>query len=284
MEDLVKNSFALYSTVQYKNFPSALFAFFEKECPHIGGSAVRKTLVDLICRMVGEFFPETSHLRPGQTPWVTVDVKEKGNYGKSIKDTKLVPVTLDLIKDGELRERAEGKKVSDIKRETAVRLCRQAYSQGGCLTLAEVAVLMKSSVTTASKYIWEYEAKTGEVVPYRGTIHDIGPTLTHKRIIIQKLFIEQQTVQQVMRETCHSCRAIERYITSFKQILLCHKKGMPVEEIAFAVHKTPRLVSEYMAIVNEYKDNGYIIDKLMDFEVNQLTAGEIYEPYYNAKN
>ncbi len=210
-----------------------------------GGSAVRKTLVDLIYGMVGEFFPETSHLRPGQTPWGTVDVKEKGNCGKAIRDTKLVPVTLDLVKVEGAKERAEGKKVSEVKRETAVRLCRQAYSQGGCLTLSEVAVLIKeSSVATASKYIREYEAKTGEVVPYRGTIHDIGPTLTHKRIIIQKLFIEQQTVQQVMRETCHSSRAIERYITGFKQILLCHKKGMPLEEIAFAVHKTPRLVNK----------------------------------------
>ena len=284
MEELVKKSSALYSTVQYKNFPSALFAFFEKECPQIGGSAVRKTLVDLIYRMVGEFFPETSHLRPGQTPWVTVDAREKGNYGKAIRDTRLVPVTLDLVKADEAKERAEGKKVSEVKRETAVRLCRQAYSQGGCLTLSEVAVLMKSSAATASKYIREYEETTGDVVPYRGTIHDIGPTLTHKRIIIQKLFVEQLTVQQVMRETCHSSRAIERYITGFKQILLCHRKGMTVEEIAFTVHKTVRLVKEYMAMVNEYKDKGYIIDKLMNFEVNQQTAGEIYELYYNAKN
>lgn len=283
VEDLVRNSFALYSTVQYKNFPSALFAFFEKEFPQLGGSIVRKSMVDMVCKMVGDFFPETTHLRPGQTPWVTVDAGEKGNYGKAIRDTKLIPVVLDLVKADEARERAEGKKVSEIKREAAVRLCKQAYSQGGCLTLSEVAVLLKSSVATASKYIREYEAKTGEVVPYRGTIHDIGPTLTHKRIIIQKLFIEQQTVQQVMRETCHSSRAIERYITSFKQILLCHKKGMPVEEIAFAVHKTRSLVNEYMAIVDEYKDKGYIIDRLMDFEVEQQTAGEIYEPYYNAK-
>lgn len=281
VEKLVRNSFQAYSTVQYKNFPSALYAFFEKECPHLGGTAVRKTLVDLIYRMVGEFFPETSHLRPGQTPWVTVDAMEKGNYGKAIRDTKLIPVILDLVHPDEARQRSDGRRLRDVKQETVIRLCEQAYRQGGCLTLAEVAVLTKMSVSTVSKYIRAHEERTGTVVPYRGTMHDIGPTLTHKRIIIQKLFIEQQTVQQVMRETCHSSRAIERYITGFKQILLCSQKGMPVEEIAFTVHKTVRLVNEYMAIVEEYKDRGYIIDRLMNFEVNQETAGEIYEPYYN---
>lgn len=73
--------------------------------------------------MIGEFFPETSHPRPGQTPWVTVDAREKGNYGKAIRDTGLVPVILDLVKADGARERTEGKKVSEIKRETTVRLC-----------------------------------------------------------------------------------------------------------------------------------------------------------------
>lgn len=59
---------------------------------------------------------------------------------------------------------------------------------------------------------------------------------------------------------------------------------MPDGAIAVAVHKTPRLVNEYMAIVNDYKDRGYILDSLMNFEVNQKNAGEIYEPYYNAQN
>jgi len=28
----------------------------------------------------------------------------------------------------------------------------------------------------------------------RGTIHDMGPTLTHKKMIIEKLFVQQETV------------------------------------------------------------------------------------------
>ncbi|MFA6816269.1 MAG: DUF1670 domain-containing protein, partial [Lentisphaeria bacterium] len=77
----------------------------------------------------------------------------------------------------------------------------------------------------------------------------MGPTLTHKKMIIEKLFVEQKRVEQVMRETYHSARAIERYITSFKQVLMCQRKGMNLHETSFAVKKTPRLVKEYIGDV-----------------------------------
>ncbi|NLE56510.1 MAG: DUF1670 domain-containing protein [Lentisphaerae bacterium] len=90
-------------------------------------------------------------------------------------------------------------------------------------------------------------------------------------------------MQQVIRETCHSARAIERYITSFKQILMCYRKQMTIEEIAFAVHKTARLVQEYIDIIELYKEKGYIMDRMMEFEVKMETAEEFYEPYYNTR-
>ena len=62
--------------------------------------------------------------------------------------------------------------------------------------------------------------------------------------LIENRFIEHKTVQQTIRETCHSSRTIERYITCFKQILMCHRKGMNIDGIAFSVRKTPR-VFEY---------------------------------------
>ena len=106
-------------------------------------------------------------------------------------------------------------------------MCKQAYEQDGCLTNAEVAICWKFlPVAAVSNYIKEWEVENREVLPRRGSIHDMGPTLTHKKIIIEKLFIEQKTVQQVSRETLHSLPAIQRYISTFKQVLLCKQKGM----------------------------------------------------------
>ena len=66
----------------------------------------------------------------------------------------------------------------------------------------------------------------------------------------------------------------ERYITSFKQILLCYRKGMSMDEIAYSVRKTRNLVLVYLNIIEEYKDQCYISDKLADYEVKVETVIE----------
>jgi len=66
----------------------------------------------------------------------------------------------------------------DLKKEAVVRLCQQAYKQKGCLTRAELAILLKISATTVSKYIRNWEMEHQMVLPRRGLIHDLGPTLT----------------------------------------------------------------------------------------------------------
>lgn len=267
MKTAENSTFAAYEPQRYKTFQGALEAFFEQECPQLGGTRTRMTLVNAIFQMVQSFFPDSTNLKQGQIIWTTVHKNEKGAYGKKIKNSRLTPVVVDLIPPSDIAERAKGKKLRDLKKDAAVRICRQAYKQDGCMTLAELSILLKMAPSTASKYIREYEKEEQIVVPRRGTIHDMGPTLTHKKMIIEKLFIEQKSVQQVIRETCHSARAIERYITSFRQILLCYNKGMNLKEICYSVRKTPALVNQYLHLIEKYKNSGYILERLENLEI-----------------
>jgi hypothetical protein len=266
MKKTLSNAQAAYCPQMYKTFEGALESFFARECPQIGGELSRQVLVKSVSDMVSKFYPETSHLRQGQTLWCTVDRRERSSYGKSIRNTELRPVVLDLVRTDDIKERAAGKKLRDIKKEAVVRLCEQAYRQDGCLSGAELAILLKVSMPTISKYIKEWEIEHNRVVPRRGSIHDIGPTLTHKKIIINKLFIEHESVQQTSRETYHSPQAIQRYISMFRQVMLCCQKGMNTEEIAFATGRTKRLVREYEQIIEEYGRNNYNIKQLIDKE------------------
>ena len=245
MKKNIDANHATFIPQAYKSFEGALEAFFSYECPQIGGIRTRQVLVKSIADMVRQFFPETSHMKPGQITWPTVHRDEFSSYGKSIKQTRLTTVVLDLVRSEDALERSKGKRLRPIKKEAVARMCKQAYEQDGCLTNAEVAILLKISPGSVSKYIKEWETENREVLPRRGSIHDMGPTLTHKKIIIEKLFIEQKTVQQVSRETMHSLPAIQRYISTFKQVLLCTKKGMKTEEIAFSIGRTVILVKEY---------------------------------------
>lgn len=255
----------LFGPQQYKSFEGALFAFFERECPQLGGERTRRLLVQTVAGMVRSFYPQTSHLHPGQTTWVAVHKDAGPAYAKSIADTKLTPVVLDLVLPEEAALRANGAKLRDLKRDAAARLFQQAYQQDGVLTNIEVALLLKLSPSTVGKYVAQWEIERNQVLPRRGTIHDMGPSLTHKRIIIHKLFIEQHTVERVARDTHHSFEAIQNYIGTFRQVLLCKKKNMTTDEIAFAIKRTPRLVQEYETIIDHYGQQSQLLNKLLDF-------------------
>jgi predicted transcriptional regulator len=257
---------ATYNPQQFKTFAGALAAYFAAEFPQLAGDRMRRALVQGIIEMVERFYPETTHLRPGQIQWTTIDKNEKPSWGKRTSQCKLTSVILDLVRSQDVGERAEGKKLREIKKEAVARLFDQAYDQGGCMTNAELAVLLKISAPTVSKYAREWENENGELLPRRGTVHDMGPTLTHKRQIIRKLFIEKKTVQQVSRETHHSPEAIHRYITACKQILLCRSKGLTSQEIAYGVRMSLRLVEEYQRLIDQMADISSTVRKLLNMD------------------
>lgn len=261
---------ATYHPMLYKTFTGALDAFFAQECPQIGGLRTRQVLVQAVEGMVREFYPETSHLRQGQIQWTTVDKDETSSYGKSMKQTQLKSVVLDLVRSQDIQERAEGKRLRDLKKEAAVRLFEQADQQNGCMTQAEVGILLKISPNTVSHYVREWETQNETLIPRRGTIHDMGPTLTHKKPIIRKLFLEGKSVEQVSRETRHSPEAIQRYIQNFKQVLLCRQKGLDAKDSAYAIHLSKRLVEEYHALMDEFgKENG-VLENILKYAGKEL--------------
>jgi hypothetical protein len=256
---------ATYNPMKFKTFVGALEAFFAEECPQLGGMRTRQVLVQAVLAMVNEFFPETSHLRQGQIQWVTVDKAETSSYGKSMRNTRLKSVVLDLVQSEDIADRAEGKYLRDIKKEAAVRLFQQADDQGGCMTNAEVAILLKISPATVGRYVHEHEFETDELIPRRGTIHDMGPTLTHKKPIIRKLFLDGKTVSQVSRETRHSPEAIHRYIRNFRQVLLCRQKGLTEKETAFAIKISERLVLEYHALIDKFAEENIVLESILQY-------------------
>jgi hypothetical protein len=256
---------AVYTPQQHKSFSSALSVFLENECPQLGGMRTRQVLVQAIDDMRRLFFPNTSHLQPGQIVWTAVHKEAVGAYGKSIAKTELTPVILDLLKQDEIEQRAKGVKLRDIKIEATARLFTQAYEQNGVLTNAEIAILLKMSTPTVGKYIKIWEAQNEQTLPRRGTIHDMGPSITHKRIIIHKLYIEQKTVDQVARETNHSYAAIQRYIGDFRRVILCRQNGIDSIKIVHVLRMSKRLLTQYEQIIEDYTTQNKNLDEMMNF-------------------
>jgi hypothetical protein len=253
MSERIQHARDTFGPQLFKTFEGALNSFMEAECPQLGGLRTRQTLVGAIAELVHAHFPSTSHLGQGQIRWTAVHKDERSSYGKTISQSRLTPVVLDLLPTSEIEARAQGAKLREVKKEAVARLFTQTYQQSGVLTNAEVALLLKLSAGTVGTYRREWEKQHERLLPTRGSIHDMGPTLTHKKIILQKLIFEGKTVEVVCRETDHSPEAVLRYATNFKQVLMCQSKGLDVTQTAFATKLSTRLIEEHRALAEQYR-------------------------------
>jgi len=80
----------------------------------------------------------------------------------------------------------------------------------------------------------------------------IGPGTSHKVLAVEYM-IQRKNEHEIARIIYHSLHSIERYTISFSRIVLLKEKGLSVEDIAFVVQLSKRLVSEYLSLYNKYK-------------------------------
>jgi len=236
-----------------KSFHSALCHLLQTEFPGVFGPAITKLFADKIDELYARFHPPSSHFRVGQVLWAAVSKDDLPGRDKRIENTRLVPVILDLVAGKDIDEAMVAGMRQQTRRNKIVRLCNQAYAQGGVLSLADVALLLHKSITPLSQDIVEYERATGETVPRRGTVHDMGRSVTHKAIICYKRLVEQKPTSQVAEETFHSADEVEYYVQCFRRVQLCRDSGMVKEDIARATGHSLPLVQEYLDLIEQFK-------------------------------
>ena len=111
--------------------------------------------------------------------------------------------------------------------------------------------MMRLSPETISKYVREWEKENQKIVPRRGTIHDMGRSVTHKKQICYKVIVEGKSIEKTARETGHSPEAITRYIKDYKRILACLSQGLTPKDTAFIANISENLVYEYINLIHE---------------------------------
>ncbi len=263
MKTALPNAAIVYGPLEHKTFAAALEAFLAVQCPQLGGPLLRKPFVAKIVEMVDAFYPEGTRVRQGQLQWVTVRKDCPPSRARRIRDCQLTAVTLDVVAPQDILDLKAGRGVRKLRREVVARILRQADAQGGCMACTEVSAILKMAPKAVATCIREWEEQHGQVLPRRGTIHDLGPTLTHKAEIIRRLFLEGQSVEEVARATNHSVDAVHRYIDMFKRVLLLHTKGLSASEITYGLHISKRLLAEYEDIIRTMGSNNPLFERLL---------------------
>jgi hypothetical protein len=240
-----------YDANERKTFQSALCHLLHTDFPGVFGREIARIFVERINQVYERFHPPGSRFKAGQVLWVAVATNARPTRNHRIEESELIPVVLDLVTPNEIVLSQSGRH-RQIRRGRIIRLFHQAYEQGAVLSEADVSFLTYVNCNTISRQVLRYERETGETVPRRGTIHDLGPSITHKAIICYKRLVEHKPTSQVAQETFHSPKAVEYYVQCLRRIQLCRDSGMSIEDIARATGHSLRLVREYLDLIQQY--------------------------------
>jgi len=240
----------LYGPVQRKTFRASLNRELREHIPTLG-SLTAEPLAKRIEQLVEEYFPPRERLRMGQVLWPAVDEAETAGYGKRIEHTKLKPVLLDVVTEEDIRDYLEGKPGNEIKKKAALRLFEQAKEQGGVLTSVDAASILHLNPATIGEYVRSHESETDTLVPRRGTIHDMGPSVTHKRQICRRVILEGRSIEETARDTRHSPAAVTRYVQDYRRVAACLHMGLSIHQTSYATRIPQRLIKQYKDIMSQ---------------------------------
>ncbi len=253
-----------YKTINKRTFASAMEHLLETEFKLVGSHRVIRMMVESIMELHQEFFPETRHLTPGTILWATTKAGEgaKVSWGKRAEEYGIKLVHLPLVTKAEIESRQNPGRGNNPKNnrqkqaqrdmQTMARLVKSAAEQGGLLTGAELSVLMNRSLGKVAQYIRDWEAETGEALPTKGYVLDMGSSPTHKGIICRK-FEEGMSPPDIARATGHTLQAVDNYLGTYERIKVLLLRGFDVPTISQVTGKALRTIAQYLVIIECYQ-------------------------------
>lgn len=156
-----------------RTLPSLLRYKFLHEYGYDKGAVVATAIVDDICQVVRNYYTRPGDLEAGQLIYHAPAATERPRRGKSIRDTKLVPVRLTIVADEDvaaIRAQLSAAKRREIR---VRRLTHKAYDQGGVLSCADIGILTGYSTSAVSITAVALRHQ-GELLPLRGYVVDMG--------------------------------------------------------------------------------------------------------------
>jgi hypothetical protein len=244
-----------YGPLAQKTLQNALAHCIARQFPRIGGPRIQQLCATMILEVVHRYLRPLEQLQHGQVLWTAVSLDDPPATNKRLADTRLVPVVLDLFTPDDLERYLQRLPRPQRLTHQAVRLCQQAHTQGGLLSNCDLAVLLGVSDSQVAAVLTAYEKQTGQLLPRRATLHDVGTGLTHKALICKKRYLEGKEPDQIARETYHSLEAVDRYLGQFERVRHCQTRGLSPAETAHVLNCSLGLVEQYLALIQDLKED-----------------------------
>jgi hypothetical protein len=244
---------ANYGPLAQKSLQSVLKRELMEQFGFENMGLIADALVKRFLEIVDEYAPEKVRLLPGQMLWLAVATDEKCGYGKPIYRCRMKPVVLTVISPEDLQSMAEERaSFEELRPQIAARILKEAYSQGGVLALSDVAVILGMPAHAGARLVEQYRrSHPEEVLPHRGTVHDMGRTCTHKLQAIN-LKLKGLLTREIAARIHHDPSNVDRYQVDFERVYELYKDGHSTEQICFICQLSPTLVREYTQIIDNH--------------------------------
>lgn len=189
-------------------------------------------------------------LLDGQIFYTAIDVDEPA--GKSLARCRTRRIRLTLHAPDDLVYRAEHG-LHALRKLLVSRLCFEAYQQGALLAQEDLCRLLYLSRATIQRMLAGYRHQ-GDYIPTRGNYHDIGPGLSHKYQAV-RLYLRGLQPTDIAQRLCHALTSIERYLDTFCRVVAALDEHFSPPAIARFTGHSQRLVEEYRALYDEFRDD-----------------------------
>lgn len=225
-------------------------------CSPIEARAIRDKVYELYAPLM-----ETSEaLKPGQLRLAVIGADVAPNIPLARARQQVVTLTLDAGEEDRGIRKAEG--VAALRRHRLVRVCEEAFQQGGLLTLEAVADLFNCAVRTLVTDLAAVRAR-GITPPLRSTVKDMGRAVTHRKEIV-RLWLAGLEYTEIGRRTYHSVNSVGNYVEKYKRCYALSEQ-FDVDTIAVIARLSPALVRAYQELARESEPVAYRREELASF-------------------
>jgi hypothetical protein len=242
-----------FSPLRDKTLDNVLRHLFVTEFGYERKVVFAEVMIERIIEMIETFVKPAALLKPGQLLWMAVANDGRKHTYTRMRDTPQVPVVLDLVADEDLAALADSEQFQAVRRRRHTRLLDQALAQGGVLAqgdLAAISLVAQQVISSDIAYVQEAEKRQ---LPYRGSVQDIGATISHRAEVARLLeagYLEPEICR--MLSPVHDLHSIENYAQTYKNVVKLLEGGFSPSEISGILSIGLRLVHTYIDIVRQY--------------------------------
>jgi hypothetical protein len=227
---------------------------FINEYGYQQGPVVAAAIVDDLLVLIDEVYSD--HLPPRHINWPAVPVRN-GTKGKSPDIHQLINVRLQMVTDQEVAilndQKLLGQQAAKrtFNQHRFARWCQEAYDQEAVLTLFDLSLLSGLGEGQVGYLLRQYQDEQQITLPLRGTVHDIGPAVSHKAEVIRR-YLRAQSPADIAYELNHTQSAVDIYIKDYEVTRKLVQK-FPIKEIPALSRRSMSLVKEHIKLIRQYE-------------------------------